>query len=284
MDCLTYALQHGCPVDDDALTAAVHIGNLGCVKLLTARSHTSEPYIHEPEWRWYLHDPGRWIKRPLGPEPMRCLEHIVGTGRPVHRRTLFWAVRNGDVDLVRFLHRRNVPLWTHAWEEEPRRCFLEAVLCVCGGCSFCHGATERVISIPCEPENAEYMWEALRYGWELGAPVTPLMEKVFEAKRRATRAVLSCFHAVSTLSQGEVTPQQKAAWSVMGRVPLELMDKILLHADLEIPESLRHGLPRSQSVRVEAETSLWGRQCTVRLWESSTAGDMSLADAEWVLV
>jgi hypothetical protein len=102
------------------------------------------------------------------------------------------------------------------------------------------------------------MWEALRYGWEWGAPVTPLMEEVFEAKRRATRAVLSCFHVASGLSQGMRTPEHKAAWSAMGHIPLELIDNILLLAGFEIPESLRRGLPKGRSLLVQAKHSVVG--------------------------
>jgi hypothetical protein len=43
----------------------------------------------------------------------------------------------------------------------------------------------------------------------------------------------------------------RAAWDVMGRMPIELLENILVLADFEIPESLRRGLPGTCGVRVE---------------------------------
>jgi hypothetical protein len=95
------------------------------------------------------------------------------------------------------------------------------------------------------------MWTALRYGGLMGAPVSPAMEELFEAKRRSTCAVLLCFHVATGLSQGEGAVEQLAAWSGMRRMPMELIEKILVFAELEIPESLRRALPRKQCVGEE---------------------------------
>jgi hypothetical protein len=120
MDCLAYAVQHGCEVSNYALSTAVSIGNLACVKLLVPHGDAWKPYLHrDTECLVYMDPAVRSIRSPFGPEQMRCLEHILCTGRPIHRWTLIWAARNGDVNLVRFLHRRGVPLWAHAWEEDP---------------------------------------------------------------------------------------------------------------------------------------------------------------------
>jgi hypothetical protein len=47
----------------------------------------------------------------------------------------------------------------------------------------------------------------------------------------------------------------------MGRVPIELVEKILVHADLEIGESLRRALPRERSVAAAPINGepCWGR-------------------------
>ncbi len=42
-------------------------------------------------------------------------------------------------------------------------------------------------------------------------------------------------------------------WGAMTRVPHELIEILLLHADLEILESVRGGLPTHSSVRVPSE-------------------------------
>jgi hypothetical protein len=43
----------------------------------------------------------------------------------------------------------------------------------------------------------------------------------------------------------EGTVEQKAAWAVMGRVPLDLIERILTLAEFEIPETFRRGLPKA---------------------------------------
>jgi hypothetical protein len=288
-DCLAFALQHGCPIDAHDLSTAVRKGHLACVKLLVAHGHFREPYLHKDTDCLMKQDPAkRRIRRPLRREVMRCLEHILAKGCPIHTGTLVWAARQGDAECVRLLHRAGVPLWAHAWEETPQDDYPESksVSCACTRCGLWPLAAEKILAIPCTPENAEYMWGPLRYGWEMGAPVTTLMEEVFKAKRSATRAVLACFHVASGLSQGKGTPERKAAWSVMGRIPLELIDEILVRADLEIPESVRRGLPGGRSVRVQALTTSWGWWQRIPLWEKVkvSSDGTPLADEEWVIV
>jgi hypothetical protein len=63
------------------------------------------------------------------------------------------------------------------------------------------------------------------------------------------------------MSRGEGCRQKKAAWAAVGRMPIELIEKILLLAKLEVPESIHHGLPITLSVRVQTKdrTDLWVR-------------------------
>jgi hypothetical protein len=79
------------------------------------------------------------------------------------------------------------------------------------------------------------------------------MEEMFKSQRQSTRAVLLCFHVATRLSQVhhvEGSEGQRAAWTCMGRIPLGVIEKVLLLADLEIPESVRRGLPENPRTRV----------------------------------
>jgi hypothetical protein len=100
------------------------------------------------------------------------------------------------------------------------------------------------------PGSGMDMWRAVRYGSCMGAPVTPFMVKLFKAERVKTRAVLLCFHVAPRLSGQEGSDKQRVAWDGMGRMPIELIEEILVHADLEIAESVRRRLPPRRSVRV----------------------------------
>jgi hypothetical protein len=101
-----------------------------------------------------------------------------------------------------------------------------------------HGELQLIVTIREISEYADSVWAALRYGWVMGAPVTPVMEEVFEAQRAATRATLCCFHVASRLELGDGTSEQQDAWGAMGRVPMDLIEKILLGAHFEIWETL----------------------------------------------
>jgi hypothetical protein len=251
------------------------------------------------------------------PDRLRCLEHLLEKGCPIHPVTLISAAERGDVDCVRLLHGAGVALWDGAYVEadikdERRR--MEAKH---------HLLMKRIVAVPMLPEDAEGMRRVLRYGWAMGAPLTPGMEEVFRAHRAATRTTLLCFHVAERLgrgtrslsqetgsltqgigalgqgtgsltertgsrAQGTVSrtqgpgflfqesgplsqgtrsfgqgtacePQgtgslgqgiskQTAVWSAMGRMPIELVEQILLHAELELPETLRRQLPTERSV------------------------------------
>jgi hypothetical protein len=86
------------------------------------------------------------------------------------------------------------------------------------------------------------MWSALMYGAVHGAPLTPAAKLALKAQRKVTRTVLLSFYVAGRLSEGEGTLEQRAAWAVMGRMPIEILENILVLADLEIAESLRRSL------------------------------------------
>ncbi len=123
---------------------------------------------------------------------------------------------------------------------------------------------EKTIAIPTLPADAERMWAALRYGAAMGAPLTPVMEQVFQAKRAATRTTLLCFHVAHRLSRKGGHRKKRAAWAGMGAMPIEVIEKILMLGEFEIPESFYRPLPRECGVKVQ------GSFC--RVWWERTHG------------
>ncbi len=116
------------------------------------------------------------------------------------------------------------------------------------------------------------MLKTLRYASCMGAPVTPVIEEIFESQRVATRAVLLCFHVAGRLSRWRASSKRRAMWAAcdphvvareravraanramwgaMARMPRELVEKLLVHADLEIPESFGRRLFAQRSACV----------------------------------
>jgi hypothetical protein len=169
-------------------------------------------------------------------------------GSSIHTGTLIVAARRGDVGCVRFLHSRGVPLWDHASDEGAEENDIKARECICMACKMLRFARKKIIGLPCKPEDASHMLPALLYGWIMGAPLSQTMQEVFKARRQSTRAVLLCFHVAARLSQGWGVVAQRAAWSAMQRMPMELIEEILILAELEIPESLGQGLSNTSKV------------------------------------
>ncbi len=222
-DCLLFALQNGCPRGDCALEAAVKKGHLRSVELLVAHGLPERPITFAA---------AKGEKATA--DQLRCLQHILDKGSSVDARTVTCAAQAGDVDLVRFLHTRGVRLWEEACEAETK-----------SSAFLLYFSSKTRVVVPTVLKNAALMWDALRYGWAMGAPVTPAMAEAFKAKRAATCATLLCFHVATRLSEGRgAAGEQGAAWGGMGRVPVELIEKLLLQADFEIPETLRRSLPR----------------------------------------
>ncbi len=341
-DCLAYAMEHDCIVEDDALAAAVNNGHLTCVELLVACGLPRElPYVQPARGSRYGSVPDYGLPRePYGqprtsclhgnsqPSRLLCLQHLVDKGVLIHPRTLMTAVQCGDVDAVRLLHAGGVPLWEGAWEygqvttnttnttsrplcegeseggpvnsnsRRIERLIRHGVLRGAEHVGQPHGAhgghmwsalaTEgrrtardamhadvakghflenNVIAVPRNMKAAEHMWDALRYGWTMGAALPPAMVHEFESRRAATRAVLLCFSVAARRSPESVSREQAAAWSAMGRVSMELTEQILLRANLEIPESMFRGLPRHCSVGVLRRHTLLAHE----VWVRSTA-------------
>jgi hypothetical protein len=108
----------------------------------------------------------------------------------------------------------------------------------------------------------------LQYGWAMGAPLTPAMEELFMAKRAATRSMLLSLTAAARLSKKEgISSQQRAAWDVMGRVPLELVEKVFVRTDFETEDTFGRQASNS-SVKVQIPHpphEVWMRNDDVRI-------------------
>jgi hypothetical protein len=255
MGCLVFAIQHGCPVNDNVLHAAVKGEQLAVVDLLVTHGLPRAPYVCAPSRR---------VGEQMRPDELRCIQRLLGLGRRIHPGSLIQAATRGDVDFVHFLHQRGIPLWEAARERTIKRHSPKPMARKKMLESLHKTAT---ISIPHRPENAERMWASLRYGWARGAPLTPAMERLFRAKRAATRETLLCFHVSSRMGRGEGSRQKLAAWAAMGRMPIELIEKILLLAKLEVPESIHHTLPKTRSVRIRTADKcvFWVRGGEIRV-------------------
>jgi hypothetical protein len=247
LDCLNYLLERGCELDDDTVKTTVMSGQLESLKVMVARGYPLKPFDME----LVVGEGGRFT-----PDQLRCIEHLLDNGRPVKTNTLIMAARSGDLDTVRLFHTRGVPLWDGACVEEPeaegeaedggRRDPMAWMVKLVRKQDL---REKKIIAVRQPPEDPEVMWQALRYGWAMGAPVPPALEAAFTAKRAATRATLLCFRVAAKLSDAEETAsEQGATWAAMGRVPPELIEKIVVHADFEIPDTLRRSLPTERSV------------------------------------
>jgi hypothetical protein len=237
--CLAYLLQNGCPISDSVLDLAVCLGQYTSVVLLVAHGLPRMPYLRKT----LMHG-----AKPDGLTELRCLQHLISKGCPIHPGTLISAAIRGDVACMRFLHERGVPFWERAWEVEddpdkPPNCRLPLV-------RLKHCMLSTVCPIPQAPEDEVLMYTAMRYASCMGAPVTPSMEKIFRDERAATRAVLLSFHVATRMGQGKGIWKQGAALGGMARMPPELIEKVLVHADFDIPKSLGRSLSPQRSVRV----------------------------------
>jgi hypothetical protein len=243
-DCLAFALElmrspYGLSTAE-MMYIAIMGGDLPCVEVLVPDLPTGELYFHAARRAAdrYSFPQVSGCERPMAPNQLDCFQHLFDSGCRIHPGTLISAAMHGDTDFVRWLHNRGVPLWTYAREVRPRDKY--------GGLpTFCarnlyEYAKYELLTIPDEPEAARHMWGALMYGAAHGAPLTPIVVEMLKARRSAACAVLLSFHAASRLCQGKGTPEDRAAWAVMGRMPSELVNKILVLADLEMTESLYH--------------------------------------------
>jgi hypothetical protein len=180
----------------------------------------------------------------LGPMQRSCFDYLFDQNWPIHPHNMIKAAQRGDLDFVRLLQERRVPLWSGACEEKPR----EPRDVMMHDCSYSYSAAAQycrvnnIILIPANQQAGGGLWTVLRWGHACGAPVSPRVEDAFKAGRLATRAVMLSFHAAGRLSRGDDAGDHKAAWASMHAIPIELIEKILLHADLEIPESIRKPL------------------------------------------
>jgi hypothetical protein len=244
MRCPRYLVEKGCPIHPGTLISAALRGEADCVR-----------YLHE-------RGVGLW-------------EHAWEAGRERHRRPSVEHRRHrGLKDLC--VAKKILPV---CWAPKRPNRMWAAVRYVHGAVRYKRGVGRGAVrtryvqphvrcgtvhTTACAARCGTYnrMWAAVRYvrgavryvyGAYMGAPFTPVVHEVFRFKRIATRAVLLCFHVAGRLSRETQTGRKRAAWAGMGRMPPELIEKVLVDADLEIPESIGRGLPVQSSVRVHVE-------------------------------
>lgn len=207
-------------------------GHVDSVKLLVTRGLPAQPFIYENPLL------GAQL---LSSDQRLCLEIILENGRPIHPMTPIYAAARGDLETVRLLDSKGVELWDYACKEEDVNFHNLDNSPVWARIQ----REKKVIDIPQSEDRGRRISTALLYGWYRGAPVTPAMEAIFKSNRAATRATLLCFH-VATRPSNEGTPvEHRAAWSAMGRVPGDVVEKIITDADCHIKETFRRRHPKS---------------------------------------
>ncbi len=156
VECLAFALEHGADLQDNLLGIAIIKGRLDCVKLLVAKGLPINPYRpgHGYPYGYNCH---------FGPEQMRCLQYILDKGCAVDTGALISAARCGDVDLVRFLHRQNVPFWDCTWEECMDDRPLSKIEELSTPKRLEHCQEMNILAVPRNPQHANHMWKALFY-------------------------------------------------------------------------------------------------------------------------
>ncbi len=237
--CLRVLIDGACPLNDDVLGSAVRGGHLTCVEALHARGLPRKPLSFGSS-NWDVRYGGQ-----IRDDGLRCLAYLLDQGCPIHPETLIFAATSGDLDSVRFLHSHGVGLWDAAGEAMGAG-WRQMDAFADGPPGMLDKYVQRNKKTICEsPDGCDHMWSCLWYGWGMGAPLTPAMEKVVTVGRAATRATLLCFGAATRLSQGDGKPPgHRAASAAMDRMPIELLEKIILLADFEMSESLHRRLPK----------------------------------------
>jgi hypothetical protein len=245
---------------DLVFNEAVEERHLACIDVLLSHRCPYFPLIYN----------FRSLTRGGGEDNSLCLQHLLYKGCSIHPGTLIRAAQIGDLDTLRFLHCRGAPLREAAYDEQAHEDQADSTVPLNTTTSqersgaLMDGRT----ATPQSPQDADAMWAALRYGWVMGAPVTPVMEDMFKAQRAATRATLLSFHVSSRLSRGEGTSEQRDTWGVMGRVPIHVIEKIILGANFEICETLHRPFQSgpTASVRVGEVPEWWSRGGPIRVY------------------
>lgn len=228
--------------------AAVTCGHVDIVKLLVAHGLPAQPITY---MRYSSAAPL------LRPNERLCIEHLLEKGCPIHPMTLIYAAKEGDLDSVRAFNSKGLGLWEYACYDQDFNFYHHR--------TWPHIQQEmKVIDIPKTREDATRMFKTLLYGWYRGAPVPPAFEAEFKAMRAATRATLLCFHVASRLSEDEGSlGEHSEAWCVMGRMKLDLIGEILIHADFEIKDTFRRPFPRS------CRASVLHKDLPILVWTST---------------
>jgi hypothetical protein len=188
-DCLTYVVEHGCPLDDALLgiaKAKVHLPSNALV--VRHGLPKSRPYQHRADGQL------------SGSAQLHCLRHISGSGCPIHPGTLIGSASQGCVDTVCILHEGGMPLYEHAWAWELEAGSNALYSLAASNCSCMQSSTSYFRSLKC---LCPPMRKVLRYGAWVGAPVFHIIQEMLRADRAGSRAVLLCIHVAARLSLGK---------------------------------------------------------------------------------
>lgn len=209
--CLQFAANQNYDLNYRLVRATMRSGRLACMEFLIQQGRLYFMYLH--------------VDYPLTPDQLKCLEpgSRAGTGqwgcapsqKPRHGG---WARRRG---LRLRPHKRGWPLWQEIHYQittSGRRCTVVG--------------PEALVIHP-QPHYKEALFKAMRYGSLHGAPVTRPLKKHFRWKQQRTHALLCCFKAAARLTQ---RAGAAGALASMGAVPTEVVELIVVLADLEIPE------------------------------------------------
>jgi hypothetical protein len=100
VDCLAFAVSHGYALHDGILRVAVEEGQQAVVEFLVEQGLPRKPYMQFPPWGGIV-----------PPAQLKCVQWLADKGVVFNPYMLIKAAEFGDVDFVRWLHQRVVPLW-----------------------------------------------------------------------------------------------------------------------------------------------------------------------------
>jgi hypothetical protein len=145
------------------------------------------------------------------------------------------AAARGHLACVRHLHKRGFPLWDHVVSVRNHDdWFAPDWQCSFGMCS---SAFNTRLVVPETAHVAQCLWGVMRYGEMHGAPLPESAGWVFEERRKRARQALLCFHGATRLSTA--AGKEGLLWGVIARVPIDVVYKILVAAELEMEETFK---------------------------------------------
>ncbi len=152
------------------------------------------------------------------------------------QRPMCIAAARAHLPVVRYLHGRGFPLWSHV--KVASDClFAQGFRCSVGHSEM----TQNCLYVPEAPHLARCQWGVMRYAELHGAPLPESAGWVFRERRERAREMLMCFHGAARLSKGE--GEHAHLWGLIADVPVDLLYIILVAAELEMEETFKPKVP-----------------------------------------